>query len=291
MTDPAHYRVGYEINPWMTPRLWGADPLGHACAARRAWDELKRALETAGARVRVIAGARGQPDMVFAANAAVVLDRRALPARFRHPERSGEEVAYLSAFEALRCAGVLDEVAQIDDVVQEGAGDAIWDRRRGLFWTGFGPRSDRAAAEVISGWFGRPAVALELADPRYYHLDTCLLPLPGGEVVHYPPAFTAAGLRRLRSEVPGDLLIEASAADAVAFAVNAVALGERVIMARGAPGLCQRLAGRGYRVTQLDLAPFLMAGGAAFCMTLRLDLTSAPTRFAALAMSDQRSCP
>jgi N-dimethylarginine dimethylaminohydrolase len=277
MTDPAHYAVGYEINPWMRPALWRADPTGHAQAARDAWGALKAALERAGARVRVIDGAKDQPDMVFPANAAVVLDRKALVARFRHPERRGEEGPFLAAFEALRREGVLDAVTQIDDAFQEGAGDAIWDGRRQLFWTGHGPRSSREAACQIADYFSRRVVPLELATERYYHLDTCFCPLPGGEVIYWPAAFTPAALRRIRDIVPGTELIEATAGDAAAFAVNAVAVGGRVIMAKATPYLADRIAERGYRVVQLELAPFLLSGGAAFCMTLRLDLESART--------------
>jgi N-dimethylarginine dimethylaminohydrolase len=284
MTDPAHYRVGYEINPWMAPKVWGADPAANATAARHAWQRLKRALEAAGAQVRVIAGEAGQPDMVFPANAAVVLDRKALVARFRHPERAGEAPAFLAAFESLRREGVLDEVAQVRGVFQEGAGDAIWDAGRALIWTGYGPRSDKAAGKVISDYFGRPVAPLELADARYYHLDTCFCPLPGGEVVYWPAAFTPAGVRRIHDIVPGAMLIEATAGDAAAFAVNAVAVGGHVIMARPTPYLRDRIAERGYRVVELDLAPFLLSGGAAFCMTLRLDHMTAragPVREAA----------
>jgi len=36
-------------------------------------------------------------------------------------------------------------------------------------------------------------------------------------------------------------------------------------------------------VVGLDLDPFLLSGGGAFCMTLRLDLASASARAAALA--------
>src|SRR5579863_9152124 len=102
MTDPAHYRVGYEINPWMAPKVWSADPHRLAGAARGAWAALKGALEAAGAQVRVAQGEPGLPDMVFAANAAVVLDGKALVARFRHPERAGEARAYRAVFERLR---------------------------------------------------------------------------------------------------------------------------------------------------------------------------------------------
>ncbi len=157
------------------------------------------------------------------------------------------------------------------DVFQEGAGDAVWDAHRGLFWTGFGPRSSREAGRLIGEHFGRPVAALELASPRYYHLDTCFCPLPGGEVIYWPEAFTPAALRRIHDIVPGMALIEATAADAAGFCVNAVAMGGAVIMAKATPCLKGRIAECGYRVVELDLSPFLLSGGSAFCMTLRLD--------------------
>lgn len=280
MTDPAHYRVGYEINPWMRPVAWAADPAGHGRAAQTAWNALKVAIEGQGANVRVIPGLAGQPDMVFPANAAIVLDRKALVARFRHPERRGEEPGFLAAFQALKAEGVLDHVAQID-VVQEGAGDCIWDAGRGLFWVGDGPRSSPDAAPIIARHFGQDVVRLPLASERYYHLDTCFCPLPGGEILYYPPALTPEALRRLHEVVPAAQLIEATQADAEGFCVNAVALDHTMVMARPAPDLKRRLGERGYGVVGLDLSPFILSGGGAFCMTLRLDLKSVPALVAA----------
>jgi N-dimethylarginine dimethylaminohydrolase len=276
MTDPAHYRVGYEINPWMRPKAWSADPAGNGRAALAAWHALKSAIEAQGAQVRVIPGLPGQPDMVFPANAAVVLDRKALVARFHHPERNGEEPGFLAAFQALKAEGVLDQVDQID-AVQEGAGDCIWDAERRLFWTGEGPRSSPDAAPIIARYFGQEVVRLPLASERYYHLDTCFCPLPGGEILYYPPALAPDAIRRLRDIVPEALLIAATDNDAEGFCVNAVALGRTIIMARPVPSLRRRLAERGYRVVGLDLSPFILSGGGAFCMTLRLDLESAKT--------------
>src|SRR5271156_2930164 len=98
MTDPKWFDVSYEINPWMRPDAWQADAARHLRAARTAFDTLGAALEAAGATVEVIDGAPGLPDMVFAANAAVVLDGRVLVGRFRPAERRGEEARYLAAF-------------------------------------------------------------------------------------------------------------------------------------------------------------------------------------------------
>ena len=277
MTDPKWFDVAYEINPWMRPGVWRADAARHLRAARTAFDALVAALKTASAAVEVIDGAQGLPDMVFAANSAVVLDRRVLVGRFRPTERRGEEALYLTAFKALKKRGLVGEVAQIaPGLFQEGAGDAIWDARRGHFWTGFGQRSDRAASDAIAAFFGREVVPLELASPRFYHLDTCFCPLSGGEVLYYPPAFTPAALTEIRARVPASQLIEASDADAAGLCVNAVSIGETVIMARPPARLRRALEARGYRVAAVDLSPFILAGGAAFCLTLRLDHASPP---------------
>jgi N-dimethylarginine dimethylaminohydrolase len=276
MTDPAWFDVSYEINPWMRPSVWGADAKAHALAARTSFDALVLALESAGAAVEMIGGAPGLPDMVFSANAAVVLDRKVLVARFRPAERRGEEARYLAAFEALKARGLVDEVAQITPgVFQEGAGDAIWDARRGHFWTGFGQRSTRAAGDAIAAFFGREVVALELASPSFYHLDTCFCPLAGGEVLYYAPAFTPAALAEIRRRVPESHLIEAADADAAALCVNAVSIDRTIVMAKAPAALKRRLAARGYHVAEVDLAPFILSGGAAFCLTLRLDHVAA----------------
>jgi len=272
MIDTRHYGVHYRINPWMEPGVWAGRPTGARDDARCGSAALAGALEAAGAKVEVLPGAPGLPDMVFPANAAVVLDGKALMARFRHPERRGEEPHFLRVFRALKARGVIDEIVALPDGrVQEGAGDACWDAARGLFWVGHGPRSDAAAAEDIRAVFGQPVVALRLATARFYHLDTCFCPLSGGEVLYYPPAFDAEGLRAIAAHVRPEDRIVATDEDASRLCVNAVCLGRTVIMAEAPARLKAVLGERGYRVVEVDLTPFLLSGGAAFCMTLRLD--------------------
>ncbi len=276
MADPRHFHVSYEINPWMRPAAWSADPAANLVAAHAGWQALKRALEGAGGEVRAMAGVEGLPDIVFPANAAVVLDGKAVVARFRHGERSGEEPHYLAALEALRERGLLEEVVQIEGCFQEGAGDCIWDAARRLFWVASGPRSTPESVEILRGHFGQTMVHVPLATEQYYHLDTCFCPLSGGEILYYPPALTPAALTALHEHTTADQRIEATAEDARAFCVNAVSIGRKVIMARPPATLEDRLSERGYDVVGVDLEPFMLSGGGAFCMTLRLDLKSAP---------------
>jgi N-dimethylarginine dimethylaminohydrolase len=279
LTDPAHFEVTYTINPWMRPYAWAENPAGHLAAARRSFQSLAATLIAAGARLETMPGVAGLPDMVFPANAAIVLDRRALLARFQHPERRGEEQHFQEYFQFLMERGlILDEVAQLPpNCFQEGAGDCIWDVARGRFWAGYGQRSTRQAAAEVSAFFGRETTALELVSPRFYHLDVCFCPLSGGEIFYYPPAFSAASLAAIRDAVAPEDLIEATDEDAARFNVNAINIDDHLVMAKASPGLVSRLAERGYRVSQVDLLPFIMAGGGAYCMTLRLDIRSAKT--------------
>jgi len=77
LTDPAHFEVTYTINPWMEPCAWAENPVGHRAAARHSFRSFAATLIAAGARLEIMPGVAGLPDMVFPANAAVVLDRLA----------------------------------------------------------------------------------------------------------------------------------------------------------------------------------------------------------------------
>ena len=82
MSAPEHFEVSYTINPWMQPTQWSVAPKKLAGDARRGWNQLKTTYERLGARIEVQEPVAGLPDMVFTANAAVVLDRKVLLARF-----------------------------------------------------------------------------------------------------------------------------------------------------------------------------------------------------------------
>ena len=276
MCRPEHFAVSYSINPWMDPTRWAGDASAHA-AAEREWAALHRRLLKLGAAVELVAPVPGLPDLVFTANAAVVLDGKALLARFRHPQRQREERHFEAAFRALQARGLIDAVRKLPKgIVLEGAGDCVWDARRKLFWMGYGPRSDAGAARAVKDMFGQDVVALELADPRFYHMDTALAPLPGGEVMYLPGAFTAAGLAAIRERVAPEERIEIAIDDGRRLAANAVAVGSTLVMSGCGRRLRAQLAERGYEVATTPLASFLRSGGSAFCLTLRLDRRSVP---------------
>src|SRR5438270_8684058 len=175
MCRPAHFAVTYAINPWMDPENWARNDHALGAAAWQEWAALHQTLCDLGAAIELVPPMGGLPDLVFTANAAVVLDRTALLARFRHPERRREEPHFEAAFRALQSRGLIDAIYAVpESLVLEGAGDCVWDPARSLFWMGYGPRTDAGAAEVVTEVFGTKVVPLELVDPRFYHLDTAL---------------------------------------------------------------------------------------------------------------------
>jgi N-dimethylarginine dimethylaminohydrolase len=276
MCAPEHFAVSYAINPWMDPQSWARDTRARAAAAHE-WADLHRKLGELGAMIELVPAASGLPDLVFTANAAVVLDRQALLARFRHPERQGEEAHFEAAFRSLEARGLIDGVRKLPEgVVLEGAGDCVFDATRKLFWLGYGQRSDADAKRPVEEMFAQEVAALELADARFYHMDTALSALPGGEVMYLPEAFTAAGRGEIRDRVAAPDRIELGIEDGCRLAANAVCLGNTLVMSACSTRLGAELEERGYDVATTPLPSFLRSGGSAFCLTLRLDRRSVP---------------
>ena len=272
MTEPSSYEVSYAINPWMRPRQWARAGERQKQLAFQGWRRLYHGLKKAGARIYLMNSVGGMPDLVFPANAAIVLDRRALLSRFAFPQRRREESVFRSYFDSLLKRNIIAAVGTLPEgLYQEGAGDCLWDRYRNCFWCGYGQRSLKQASNEVARFFQCEVRTLELTDPHFYHLDVAMAILERGEVVYYPGAFSAASQKTIRQWVPPGLRIEVSRADAARFNLNIISLRGVIFTTAVGDSLRAELVARGYRLCELDLSPFILAGGAAACLTLRLD--------------------
>jgi N-dimethylarginine dimethylaminohydrolase len=109
---------------------------------------------------------------------------------------------------------------------------------------------------------------LELKDPRFYHLDTCFCPLTPELAMVVPGAFSDEAIIALKKRME---LIEVPEVDATQFVCNAVVLGDDVILPAGCTTTYSMLQKRGYRTYPVELSEFIKAGGAAKCLSLRLE--------------------
>src|SRR5918998_1882744 len=228
MCRPEHFEVSYAINPWMDLTL-GVDRE----LALRQWDTLRQTYLDLGHEVEIIAPVPGLPDMVFAANGGLVIEGRALGARFPPAERRPEGPAYLAW---LAEAGLKDVTEPVH--VNEGEGDFLVVGDLVLAGTGF--RTDPGAHTEVQELFGIPVISLQLVDPRFYHLDTALAVLGDRGVAYYPEAFSPGSRAVLQRLFPDAIL--ASEADAVVLGLNAVSDGRHVVLPSAAQDLAAQLS-------------------------------------------------
>ena len=262
MCPPDHYDVDYVINPWMEGNI-------HKSSRDRAveqWQKLYHVLKDE-AIVDLVEPQLGSPDMVFTANAGLVLGDHVVLSRFFHPERQGEEPHFKTWFEEHDFT--VYELPK--DLPFEGAGDALLDREGRWLWAGYGFRSELYSHSYIAKWLDIEVLSLRLTDERFYHLDTCFCPLSGGYLLYYPPAFDAYSNHLIERRVPEEKRIAIEEPDAVNFACNAVNVDSAIVMNKASEGLKTRLRENGFKVIETPLTEFLKAGGAAKCLTLRVN--------------------
>lgn len=264
MCEPTHFGVEYVINPWMKGQI------GHASAsrARSQWQALRSLIE-AVADVELIPPGPGLPDMCFTANGGMVFGARFVPARFSVGQRASESDLHRAWF----AERGYDVVELAGGHAFEGEGDALWwpgPESPPVLFAGYGVRSDLEAHRDLAEAIGVDVVSLRLVDERFYHLDTCFVPLPQGRIMYFRDAFDAASLEEIEARTRAEDRLEVDAEDALRFACNAVRLGDTMIMNHASEGLQRRLRDWGFQTKTTPLDEFLKAGGAAKCLTLLL---------------------
>jgi N-dimethylarginine dimethylaminohydrolase len=258
MCEPVHYRIAYEINPWMRRSNKVVGP-----RALEQWRRLREAIEGLGVRVELVEQAADTPDMTFTANAGVLIGERFMPANFRFPERQPEEEHFIRWF---RERGYTVQTIHYPHY-WEGEGDVL--PGEGQIFAGYRFRTEFRALDHLEEELGQELVRLELADERFYHLDTCLAPLGEGRALYEPAGFTHEA-RELLGEHFADL-IAVDHTESLRFACNALVVDKQVVMNTGCPKTARALEERGYEPVETPTDEFIKAGGSVKCLTLMLD--------------------
>lgn len=257
LCPPDHYGIEYEINPWMS-REHNADPR----LATSQWHGLRDKLRELGCDVQLLPAQPRLPDLVFTANAGLLVGHRFIPSHFRHPERQGEEPHFIQWFTDHGC-----EIVRLpEDMFFEGEGDALF--AGDMLFCGYKFRSEIRSHQFIADQLECLVVSVELVDSRFYHLDTCFCPLNATTAMWFPGAFDEYGQRAIRNHIPH--LIGVAPEESVHFACNAVVLERDVVLPEGCPKLYTALEEQGFQTHALPMTEFIKAGGACKCLTLLL---------------------
>lgn len=248
------------------------DPRG----AAQEWLVLADSIEEAGARVVVLPPPAVEPPltgMVYTANAGAFFPGGFTTSKMWAEHRIAETLHVAGFFESL---GVPVSHASH---VWEGQADicTLPDNRYILT---YGVRSVAESAGEVRERLPQGARVLEvqIRDP-YFHGDTCmaLLRAPGGPVLLLcHEAIVAPSVDEIVGFAEGIEVIRVSEADTLAYACNALAVGERWLAPQGLSGELRRAVGeRGLEVVELDLSElFGKGGGGPRCMVNELDIVA-----------------
>lgn len=258
LCPPDFFDISYSINPWMDLE----NKSNHQTAIQQ-WRSLDQKLKELGAEVLLVDPVENLPDMVFTANAGLVLKdaQVVVLSNFRHKERTGEETWFREFFtrHGYRVIQPLNYF--------EGAGDALFILDYIVCAHGF--RSDFNAYGEIAHLISRHVINVKLVDSRFYHLDTCFCPLQNGDYLIFPPAFgSLTGIRAIQQLGGREIAVPED--EALKFACNSVVIGNNVVLPSGCPKTMEMLVEAGYTPHPVDMTEYLKSGGACKCLTLAL---------------------
>jgi N-dimethylarginine dimethylaminohydrolase len=265
MCPPEWYAVDQALNPWMhTGRANKAHHLSRDLAFAQ-WKGMYNVLRSV-ADVRLLHPEPGCPDMVFLGHGALIHHGVAAVSSFGPPQRRAES-SFLRRW-LVSQGFLLWETPR--ETPFEGEGDVVFNDQGKALWAAHGVRTCRSAHRHIADAWHVPVTSLHLADPRFYHLDTCFTPLHGGYLLYYPAAFDAASLAAIEQRYPESYRIAVSEADATHMACCALNLGRSIFTGEISRELATRLFDAGFDVVQLELSEFIKGGGGVKSLALRL---------------------
>lgn len=263
VSDAIHFRVDYEINPYMHTEVQ-PDP----AAAVTEHEAIVAAHLAAGRTVEYLPAAPECPDMVYTANAALVRGNRAVLGN-PPPERKAE-VPYFREWLTGRGYEIVEARYAFS-----GQGDAL--AVGDLLLAGYGQRTDRRMHAILARELGYEVASLRTVSPRWYDLDLAVAVIGDPHTVAYCPQALDPPSRRCLLGLGLDL-VEVSVEEAARLALNLVSDGTTVTMSRGAPRLAGVLRDRGLRVVELDTTELAKGGGGIRCTALSLDNPPARSR-------------
>lgn len=265
MCSPHIFDVQYVINPWMSGNVNNVSPV----KANLQWLFLKTVLQSQSKiEIKSTAFIKERiPDIVFTANAGLVFGSKVILSSFFFDERKPEIKYFYKWFQELGY--------QTRSVSHnfEGAGDALSDNKGTLF-IGTGTRTDPLVVDEIrditEGFYGN-IVEMQMANPNFYHLDTCFCPLDLGHLLVYEKAFSERSISLLKQLYEPESLIFVTEEDANSFSCNAISINDLVIANKFSVSLKEKLESVGYTTIETPLSEFIKAGGSAKCLTLELN--------------------
>ncbi|HSS67056.1 MAG TPA: arginine deiminase-related protein [Nocardioidaceae bacterium] len=265
MVRPRHFRIDYQINPFMDLMR---QPNAHAAMAQSR--ALADAIEAAGGTVETVAQRPDSPDMVYAMNLGLAVNgpdgARVVMSHMRFPERRAETRSALRWFS--------DHGFRPSFLGRDGvgpffeSGDAV--PFGGELVVGYWPRSDELALKYLAAELDIRVRGVRIAHPAIYHLDLAFCPLDERVALVCPSAFDATSAREMVDLVPEPIVLTGD--EAMTFVANSIVVGRRVIAPACPPRVRRQIENAGFEVEIVCVDEFHKGGGSIRCLTNPIDI-------------------
>jgi arginine dihydrolase len=261
LVRPTHFRVDYQINPFM--RLDRQPDPGLAMAQ---WNGLVSAIEAAGAVVDVIEQRPDSPDMVYAMNLGLAVGEQVVLSHMRYAERRLETPSARVWFESRGLRPGLVGAGGVGPHFESG--DAF--PYAGRLVVGHGPRTEEYALKHLATSLGVRVHGVRMTHPGMYHLDLAFCPLDQRHALICPAAFDDESVAALLDLVPDPIMLTED--EAMTFCANSIVVGQRVLMPSCPARVRPVLESAGFEVVVVDVSQFHKGGGSVRCLTNPLDI-------------------
>lgn len=241
------------------------------------WEKLvyeykKISVEGGLSEVSILPGVQGLEDMVFAANQTFpFLDERGqkklILSNMKHPNRQ-KEVAYYEHFFENKEYEILHLPKAL---LFEGMGDLLKVPGQYRCLCGHGFRTAFQTISHLEMLTDYEIIPLELINPNFYHLDTCISLIDKDTVLYVPSAFAAESQSKLKQlfthciEVP-----EQEAAQGFALNMHVVTSERKktAILQEGNTQTEELLKQLNVEVVPIDTSEYIKSGGSVFCLKM-----------------------
>ncbi|MGI8522743.1 MAG: dimethylarginine dimethylaminohydrolase family protein [Nocardioides sp.] len=271
MVVPEHFRVDYQINPFMNLALQPDAQL-----ARHQWERLVAAIEAHGGSVVSLPQREDAPDMVYAMNLGFAVERpqhdgrvaaHVVLSHMRYAERRMETGSAQAFFAGL---GASTSYVGRDGVGAHLEAGDVFAWGDGLV-AGYGPRSDELGLKALATDLDVRVRGFRIVHPGMYHLDLAFCPLDDRRALVCPEAFDGASADALMALVPEPIVLTEEEALGT-FCANSIVLGSTILMPAVPDRVREQLEAWGFEVVLVDVSEFHKAGGSIRCLTNPLDV-------------------
>ncbi len=268
---PDHFRVEYTINPFMD-LADQPDPV----RAREQWDTLVATIRGLGGTVEEIDQRADAPDMVYAMNLGLGLERvdsagavtgHVVMSHMRYAERRMETATSQPWFAE---RGRTTSYVGRDGVgAHFEAGDAF--AFADSLVVGYGPRTEELALKHLATDLGVRVRGFRITHPGMYHMDLAFCPLDATRAIVCPAAFDDASAAALMELVPEALVLTEEEA-LTTFAANSIVIGRTIVMPACPDRVRAQLEDWGFEIVLVDVSEFHKGGGSIRCLTNPVDV-------------------